>query len=153
MFDHVESDSLSKRSALANGDNITLSNVLEARRAVDRHILVLLAETSVLGEVLQVIPSHNKGSLHLVGDNHGLQNSTSDGNIASKRALLVDVSSLDSTLGSLEAKANALVVAHSLESFHISIRQSLSSTIMSPTFLDFCPRTRFRPMKMASCFW
>lgn len=114
MLNHVESDSLGKRTALANSYNITLTNVGERRGAVDRHISVLLSKTTVLGEVLQVISSDNQGSLHFVGDNHSLQDTTSDRDIASEWALLVNVRSLDGRLRGLEAKANALVISHTL---------------------------------------
>jgi hypothetical protein len=38
MLQHVKFDSLGKRTALADGDNITLGQILEARRAVNRHV-------------------------------------------------------------------------------------------------------------------
>lgn len=114
VLNDVESDGLGKRSALADGDDVTLTNVLEGRGAVNRHVLVLLGETTVLGEVLKVIPSDNKGSLHLVGDDHGLQNSTTDGHVAGEGALLVDVVTLDGSLRGLEAKTNGLVESHAL---------------------------------------
>eukprot|EP00349_Pseudokeronopsis_sp_Brazil_P010564 CAMPEP_0202971630 /NCGR_PEP_ID=MMETSP1396-20130829/28813_1 /ASSEMBLY_ACC=CAM_ASM_000872 /TAXON_ID= /ORGANISM="Pseudokeronopsis sp., Strain Brazil" /LENGTH=195 /DNA_ID=CAMNT_0049701183 /DNA_START=44 /DNA_END=628 /DNA_ORIENTATION=+ len=112
VFNDVESDGLGKRSALANSYDVTFSNIEERRGAVNRHVSVLLGETTVLREVLQVISSDNEGSLHLVGNNHGLQNSTTDGDIASKWALLVNVVTLNRGLGGLEAKADALVVSH-----------------------------------------
>lgn len=114
MLNNIESDSLGKRSALADGDNITLTNVSEGRGAVDGHVSVFLSETTVLGKVLEVISSDDKGSLHLVGDDHGLQNSTTDRHITSEWALLVHVVSFDGKLGGLETKTDTLVVSHAL---------------------------------------
>ncbi len=114
MLNDVEANSLGQRSALADGNNITFLDVLEGRGAVDRHVLVLLGETSVLWEILQVITANNKSSLHLVGDDHSLQDSATNGNIASEWALLVDVVAFNSGLWGLEAKTDTLVVSHAL---------------------------------------
>lgn len=115
MLNDVEANSLGQRSALADGDNITFLDVLEGRGAVDRHVLVLLGETSVLWEILQVITANNKGSLHLVRDDHSLQDSATDGDIAGEWALLVDVVTLNGGLWGLEAKTDTLVVSHTLK--------------------------------------
>lgn len=111
MLNDVEADSLGKGTALANGDQITLTHVDEAGRAVHSHVGVSLLKSSVFGDVLQVVSAHNDGSLHLGGDDHGLQDTATDGHVASEGALLVDVHTLRSLLGSLETKTNALHVA------------------------------------------
>lgn len=59
MFNHIKFDSLGKRTALADGDNITFADVREGRRDVDRHVSVLLSETSVLREVLEEISAND----------------------------------------------------------------------------------------------
>ncbi len=115
MLNDVESDSLGKRSALADGNDVTFTNVSESRRAVDGHVLVLLGETTVLGEVLKIISSNDQSSLHLVRDDHCLQDSTTNRHVTSEGALLVDVVTLDGGLGGLEAKTDTLVVSHALK--------------------------------------
>ncbi len=52
MLNHIESDSLGEWAALSDCDDITLTNVLESRGDMDRHISVFLSETSVFWEVL-----------------------------------------------------------------------------------------------------
>lgn len=108
MLNDVKADSLGERTALADGDKITLTHVDKAGRAVDSHVFVSLLKSAVFGDVLQVISAHNDGSLHLSGDNHSLQNTTTNGHVASEGALLVNVHTLGSLLGGLEAKTNAL---------------------------------------------
>ena len=100
---------------MADGDDVTLTNVQETGRAVHRHVLVPLLETSVFGNVLQVIPSHHYRALHLVGDDHGLEDAAADRDVAGEGALLVDVGALLGLLGGLEAQTDALlVVPHAL---------------------------------------
>jgi hypothetical protein len=52
MFDNVETNSLGKRAALTDSNNITFTNVGESWGAMDRHILVFLGETSIFSEIL-----------------------------------------------------------------------------------------------------
>ncbi len=91
MLQYVESDGLGKRTALADGDDVTLLHVDEAGGEVDGEIAVPLLESSVLSNILQVIASANDGSLHLVGDDHALKDTAADGHVAGEGALLVDV--------------------------------------------------------------
>ena len=114
MLNHVELHGLSKRSALANGNNITLRHVLEGGRAVDRDVVVSLGKTSVLGDVLQIISTNYDGSLHLGGDDKTLQDAATNGHISSERALLVNVRALNGLLGGLETQTNTLVVSGAL---------------------------------------
>jgi hypothetical protein len=114
MLKHVELNGLCQRTALANGHDITLTYVQKARRAVYRHVGVSLLETSILGDILKVITTNNKSSLHLVGDDHCLKDTATDGHITSEGTLFVDVSALRSLLGSLEAKTDGLGVPQAL---------------------------------------
>jgi len=41
---------------------------------------------SVLGHELQVISAHDDGSLHLVGDDHALEDAATDGHVTSEGA-------------------------------------------------------------------
>ena len=115
VCDNIETNSLGKRTALSDGYDITILDG-EGRRAVSRDILVPLLVTTVLGNVVQIIPSDNNGSLHLGGDDLSLQNSSTDRNVSSEGALLVNVTSLDGSIGSLDSKTNVLDETHGLGS-------------------------------------
>ena len=114
VLKHVESDSLGKRSALSDSDNVTLSNVQETRRAVDWYVLVSLLKTSVLWYKLKVITTNNNSSLHFSGNNHCLKDATTDWYIASERTFLVNIWALDSFLRCLETKTDTLVISHAI---------------------------------------
>lgn len=103
----VEADGLGQGPCLTDGDNVTLVD-LEAGRNVGRDVLVSLLETFVLGHIVHVIPSHDDAALHLGRHAHTLQNAATDRNIARERALLVNVHTLRSRLGGLEAQADVL---------------------------------------------
>jgi hypothetical protein len=87
----VESDGLGQRSALANSDDVTLGNIDECGRDVNGNILVPLLKAPILGYELKVISADDDGSLHLVRDNHSLQDTSSDGHVAREWAFLIDV--------------------------------------------------------------
>lgn len=111
---NIETDRLGKRAALSNGDNITVLNSLKGRRAVGRNVLVPLLKTTVLDNVVQVIPSDNDRSLHLGGHDLSLENSSTDGNISSEGALLVDIVAFNSEIRGLDSKTDALYESHGL---------------------------------------
>lgn len=67
--DGVEADSLGDRAALADSDDITDSDTLEARRQVSGHVVVALLEPVVLLDVMQVVTAEDDGSGHLVREN------------------------------------------------------------------------------------
>jgi len=92
---------------LTGGNDISLLN-LEAWRAVDSGVGVSLLETVVLLDVVEVVAANDNSSSHLGGNNHSSEDSTTDGNITSEWALLVDVSTVDGLLWSNETKTNVL---------------------------------------------
>jgi hypothetical protein len=98
----IESHSLRERSALSNDHNISFLDS-EARTDVDRDIGVSLFKSVVFLDIVQVVSSHNDGSVHLGADHHSLQDLSSDRDIGSEWAFLIDVLSFDSFLRSLEA--------------------------------------------------
>ena len=102
MSDNVELDSLGQRTALSNGNNVTLLDG-EAWGAVSVDVLVTLLETTVLLDVVKVITTDDNGALHLGGDDKTLEDLSTDGNISSEGALLVDVGSLNGSIGGLDA--------------------------------------------------
>ena len=109
----IESHSLGKRSALSDDHNVSFLDS-EARTDVDRHVGMSLLKSVVFLDIVQVVSSHNDGSVHLGAHHHSLQDLSSDGDIGSEGAFLIDVLSFDGFLGSLESKSYILEVSHSL---------------------------------------
>ena len=61
--ENVEANSLGEGTALADSDDITDSDT-ESRRAVNGDLVVTFLESSVLGQVVQVIASDDQGPGH-----------------------------------------------------------------------------------------
>ena len=80
--------SLAERSALADGNLVTLLNT-EGGRDVRRHVLVPLLVTRVLGNVVEVFAADDDGSVHLGGNDGAGQDPATDGDQTSEGALLV----------------------------------------------------------------
>jgi len=112
MLKNVELDRFSQRTALTNRNDITFTNINKAGRAVNRHVLMPFFKPSVLLDVLKVITADNDGSLHLVRDDHGLEDTTSNAHIASEGAFFINICTLNCLLGGFKAKAYALIVTH-----------------------------------------
>jgi hypothetical protein len=66
---HVESDSLGQRSALASNDDIAFLD-LEAGRAVAWDIFMSFLETLIFLHVVEVVSTDNNCVGHLGGNNH-----------------------------------------------------------------------------------
>lgn len=87
--DDVESDSLGERSALSNSDVVSDLDS-EGGRAVGGKVSVSLLVPRVLGDEVEVVSSDDDGSGHLAGrDDLSSEDSASDGDVTSERALLV----------------------------------------------------------------
>ena len=65
--------------------------ILEARAQVDRHVLVPLLKTVVLLDVVQVLATDHDGPLHLHLNNHAREDATTDADVPSEWAFLVNV--------------------------------------------------------------
>ena len=98
VSNHVELHGLGQGTTLSNGDNVSILHG-EARAAVDVNILVPLLVTLVLGNVVKVIPANDNGALHLGRDNESLKDLSTDGNVTSEGALLVDVGTFNGGIG------------------------------------------------------
>lgn len=72
---------------------------------MDAHVTVTLLKSVVLSDVMQVIPANDDGTLHLHLLHDTGKDASSDGHVAGKRALLVDVGSLDGL--NIESRANS----------------------------------------------
>ena len=114
MGDNIEQDSLGQRTALSNGHNITLLHA-EAGAAMRMNILVTLLETTVLLDVMKVVPPDNNRALHLGRDDKSLKDLSTNGDIASEWTLLVDIISLDGGIGGLDTQSNILDPTHGLD--------------------------------------
>lgn len=69
LADNVETDSLRKRSALTNSDDITDSES-ECWGAVSSDGLVALLKSVVLDDVMEIITTDDDSVCHFVGDNN-----------------------------------------------------------------------------------
>lgn len=83
-----ETYGLAQRSALTNGDLITLLNT-ESWRDVRSEVLVSLLVTGVLWDEVKVFSADDEGSVHLRGNDGASQDTATDGDETGERALLV----------------------------------------------------------------
>ena len=113
MCDNIEADRLGQRAALAHGDNVSFLDG-KGRTAVHGNVLVTLLETTVLGDVVQVIPSDDNRSLHFGGNDESLEDASADGHISGKGALLVDIVALNGGSRCLDAETYILEESHGL---------------------------------------
>ena len=113
VSDDVEPNGLGEGTALSDSDDVTLLD-LEGGRAVSGKVLVTLLETTVLGDVVEIVPADDDGVLHLGGHDDALEDAATDGDVAGEGALLVDVVTLDGGGGGLDTKADGADEAHGL---------------------------------------
>lgn len=92
VFDNVKFNSFGKWSAFTNGNNISGINISETWGHMGGDVGVSLFESTVFLDEMKVIPSDNDGTLHLLLSYDSGQNTSSDSNISSEWAFLVDVS-------------------------------------------------------------
>ena len=113
---HIETNGLRNGPTFTGGDDVSFFGS-EARRNVDGNVGVSLLVPLVFLNVVEVVSPDDDGTVHLGGNDHSFYDPASDGGVGCERALLVDVGSLDSFLGSPEAQADVLIVADSFLSF------------------------------------
>jgi len=101
---YVETDGLTQWTALTNSNLITNSNIQETWRQVCRDVSMSLFVSVVLLDVVQVVTTQYASSLHLQRSNGTGQDSTTNRNITSKWAFLVNVVSFNSVDWCLEAQ-------------------------------------------------
>jgi hypothetical protein len=99
---------LGERSALANGDLVTLLDT-ESGRDVCGEVLVAALVTGVLGDEVEVLAADDESAVHLGGDDGSGQDTATDGDLANEGALLVDVGAVNGGLGGLETQTDVLV--------------------------------------------
>lgn len=110
---NVETDSLAQRTALADGDLVTLLNT-ESRGNVSGEVLVALLVTGVLGDEVKVLAADDDGAVHLGGNDGAGEDTAADRDETGERALLVDVATLNGGLGGTETQTNILVPSASV---------------------------------------
>ncbi|KAL7554901.1 hypothetical protein ACHAWF_018449 [Thalassiosira exigua] len=116
----VELDGLGQGTALPDGHDVALLHS-EAGAAVSVDVLVTLLETAVLLDVVEVVPPHDDGALHLGGGDESLEDFPADGDVAGEGALLVHVGAFDGRVGGLDAEADVLDPAHGLHLLSVDI--------------------------------
>ena len=116
MSDNIESDSLGKRTALSNGDDITFLDS-EGRTAVNSNVLVSLFKTTVLGNVMQIISTDNDGTLHLGGDDQTLEDTSTNTDISSERTFLIHIGTFNGSIWSLDTQTNITDKTHRFLTF------------------------------------
>ena len=106
----VVADSLRQRTALTNNDFITDLR-LEARTAVYREVLVAMHVALILLDIVKIVTTDNDGALAGGRVNDTTHKTTTDRDVSSEGALLVDVLTVHGGLRSFEAETNVLCVA------------------------------------------
>lgn len=108
---------------------------------MDGDVNVSLLVAVVLGDVVQIIPAHDNGALHLGRNDYGLENSATDADVAGEGALLVNIVSFDGFLGSLEAHTNALEVAAAglalLGNKLLAVEEDVVLLLIAPLVLNY----------------
>lgn len=105
---NVESHGLAEGSALANGNLVALLDT-KARGNVSSKVLMPLFISGVLLDEVQVFAADDDSSMHLGRDDGSGQDTASNRYETGEWALLVDVVSLNGSLGGPEAQTNVLV--------------------------------------------
>lgn len=118
MRDNVELNRLGQRTALPNSHNITLLH-RKARTAMSMNVLVTLLKTTVLGNVMKVIPTNDNGPLHFGRNDQSLEDLSTNGDISRKRTLLVNVVALNGGIGGFDTETNVLDPTHGLDLFGV----------------------------------
>ena len=78
---------------------------------MDWDISVSLLVPVVLGDIVEIVPSDDDGSLHFSGDHDTLENLAPDGDVGGEGALLIDVLGFDGFLGGFESESDVLEVS------------------------------------------
>ena len=110
-LENIEADGLRQRTTFTDSDDITGLDTNESGGAMSSEVLVSLLITIVLFNVVQVFTTDDDGAFHLSGDDLTGKNTTTNGNVTSEGALLINVSTSDGFLRSLETQTDILVPA------------------------------------------
>jgi hypothetical protein len=111
MSHNVEANSFRQRTTLTHRYNISFLYI-ECRRAVGCNICVSLLKSTVLSDVMKIVPSNDDCTLHLGRYYKTLQNAATNRHVSSERTLLVDVVTLSSCIRGLDSKSNRFDKSH-----------------------------------------
>jgi len=112
----VVSDGLGDWSALSDGEDISNSDSLESWGDMGRKVVMSLFESVILLDVMKVISSQDDGVGHLGGKDDTFTDSSSDGNVRSEWALMVNPLTFHGSCWSFETKSDLFVVSGGLVS-------------------------------------
>lgn len=118
--------SLGERTALADGDPVTLLNT-ESGGNVSGQVLVALLVTVVLGNVVEVFTADDDGAVHLGGHNTAGQDTATNGDKTGEGALLVcdqSVSGLIDSTGTWRFKQDLQYCGSSPRGRKMRLRQA-----------------------------
>lgn len=109
-FQNIKSDCFRERSALADSDDISFLDS-ETRGNMSSNVLMSFLVSVVLFDVVQIVSSDDYGVSHFSRNADSSQNSSSDLDISSKWALLVDICSFDGFFWCFKTQTNIFVVS------------------------------------------
>jgi len=89
--ENVVSNGLGDWSALSDGEDISDSNSLESWGKMGRKVVMSLLESVIFLDIMEVISSQDDSSSHLGGKDDTFTDSSSDRNVRSEWAFLVNV--------------------------------------------------------------
>ena len=101
---------------------------------MDTHIAMTLFKTVVLSDVMKIIPTYDNSPLHFHLLYYSGKNATSDRNVTSKRAFLVNVSSFQS----LENHIKKEIITHLLNIINLHV---FSFLLKLNSYLAWCFET------------
>ena len=113
----IKSHCFTERPAFSNSYYISDLYVPEARTKMYAHVTMTFLKTVVLSDVVEIIPTYDNGPLHLHLLHDASENASSDRNVASEWAFLVNVSSFKSLPRCFETKTDIAAVSHGLPPF------------------------------------
>jgi len=106
--DHVKMNSLWERSALANSDNISNTSTCKCWGQMCWEIMMTFLKSVILLNVMKIISAKDHSTRHLIGKYDTFENTSTNRNIRSEGAFVINVWCCDGSLGSLETFKNSI---------------------------------------------
>ena len=107
----IEVNSFAERSTLPNDNDITFLD-WEGRWTVHGYIPMSFFISVIFRHIVEIVPSHNYGSLHFCGNNDTFQYLAPNWYAACEGTFLIDILRFDCLFGCLESKSNILEVSN-----------------------------------------
>ena len=109
--ENVVSNGLGDWSALSDGEDISDSNSLESWGKMGRKVVMSLLESVIFLDIMEVISSQDDSSSHLGGKDDTFTDSSSDRNVRSEWAFLVNILTLHGVGWGFETESNLFVIS------------------------------------------